>query len=178
MGMNKLPWILFLGGFAMTAEAKPLVAYFSATGTTERLAKTAAKAMDADLFEIVPAQKYTDADLDWNDRKSRSTIECDNPAARPAIRGKADIARYDSIVVAFPIWWYNAPKIIYTFMESANFDGKKIVLICTSGGSGLGRTADDLKKVTSPKADIRNGKRFSGNASESELREFLQKAFR
>lgn len=176
--MKKLLWILFLGGFFMTAEAKSLIAYFSATGTTERLAKTAAKAIGADLFEIVPAQKYTDADLDWNDKKSRSTMECNNPSARPAIKSMVDIAKYDSIVVAFPIWWYNAPKIIYTFMESANFDGKKIVLLCTSGGSGLGRTADDLKKVTSPKADIRNGKRFSASASESELREFLEKAFR
>lgn len=176
--MKKLAWILFLGGFFMTAEAKPLVAYFSATGTTERLAKTAAKAIGADLFEIVPVQKYTDADLDWNDKKSRSTIESNDSSARPAIRSVANVAQYDSIVVAFPIWWYNAPKIIYTFMESANFDGKKIVLICTSGGSGLGRTADDLKKVTSPRADIRNGKRFSGSASESEIRQFLEKAFR
>ncbi len=176
--MKKLLGILFLGGFFMIAEAKPLVAYFSATGTTERLAKTAAKAIHADLFEIVPAKKYTDADLDWNDKKSRSTIECNNPAARPAIKNKTDLSKYDTVVIAFPIWWYNAPKIIYTFMESYDFSGKKIVLICTSGGSGLGRTTDDLKKVTSPRADFRSGKRFSGSASESDIREFLQKTLR
>lgn len=173
--MKKLLLTLFLGGFLMTtAEAKTLVAYFSATGNTRALATTTAKALGAELFEIVPAEKYTDADLDWNDKKSRSTVECNNPSSRPAIRNKTDISAYDTVVVAFPIWWYNAPKIIYTFMESYDFSKKKIVLICTSGGSGLGRTTDDLKKVTTDGAQFLGGKKFSSGAGESEIKKYFE----
>lgn len=177
--MKKLFATLLLTGLlAGLSNAKPLVAYFSATGNTERLAKTAAKALNADLFEIVPEQKYTDADLDWTDKKSRTTLESNDKKARPAIKNKVELAQYDSVVVAFPIWWYTAPKIIYTFMESYDFGGKKIVLLCTSGGSGLGRTSSDLQKVTNPKADIRNGKCLSPDAGEFEIRKVIEKALR
>lgn len=177
--MKKLFATLLLTGLlAGLSNAKPLVAYFSATGNTERLARTAAKTLNADLFEIVPEQKYTDADLDWTDKKSRTTLESNNKKARPAIKNKVELAQYDSVVVAFPIWWYTAPKIIYTFMESYDFGGKKIVLLCTSGGSGLGRTSSDLQKVTNPKADIRNGKCLSPNAGEFEIRKVTEKALR
>ena len=172
--MKKLLLVFFIGGMIMTqANAKTLVAYFSATGSTERLAKTTAKALNADIFEIVPAQKYTSADLDWTDKKSRSTIECNDPSSRPAIAEKTDLAAYDTVVVEFPIWWYNAPKIIYTFMESYDFAGKKIVLLCTSGGSGLGRTTDDLKKVTTSGAQFLGGKKFSSAAGEGEIKKYF-----
>lgn len=154
-------------------NAKTLVAYFSATGSTERLAKTTAKALNADIFEIVPAQKYTSADLDWTDKKSRSTVECNDPKSRPAIAEKTDLSGYDTVVVEFPVWWYNAPKIIYTFMESYDFSGKKIVLLCTSGGSGLGRTTYDLKKVTSAGAQFVGGKRFSSGAGADEIKKYV-----
>lgn len=177
--MKKLFATLLLTGLlAGLSNAKPLVAYFSATGNTERLARTAAKTLNADLFEIVPEQKYTDADLDWTDKKSRTTLESNDKKARPAIKNKVELAQYDSVVVAFPIWWYTAPKIIYTFMESYDFGGKKIVLLCTSGGSGLGRTSSDLQKVTNPKADIRNGKCLSPDAGEFEIRKVTEKALR
>lgn len=155
------------------ANAKTLVAYFSATGNTERLAKTTAEALSADIFEIVPAQKYTTADLDWRNKKSRSTIECNDASSRPAIAEKVDLTGYDTVVVAFPIWWYNAPKIIYTFMESGDFAGKKVVLLCTSGGSGLGRTADDLKKVTTAGAQFLGGNKFSPNAGANEIKKYF-----
>lgn len=172
--MKKFLFAILFGGLIMTqVNAKTLVAYFSATGSTERLAKTTAQALNADIFEIVPAQKYTAADLDWNDKKSRSTIECNDPAARPAIAEKTDLSGYDTVVVEFPVWWYNAPKIIYTFMESYDFSGKKIVLLCTSGGSGLGRTTDDLKKITSDSAQFVGGKRFSSGASASEIKKYF-----
>lgn len=172
--MKKFLIAVLTGGLIMAqANAKSLVAYFSATGNTERLAKTTAKALDADIFEIVPAQKYTAADLDWNDRKSRSTVECNNPSERPAIAQKTDLSGYDTVVVEFPIWWYNAPKIIYTFMESYDFSGKKIVLLCTSGGSGLGRTTDDLKKVASG-GEFVGGKRFNSGAGADEIKKYVE----
>lgn len=154
-------------------NAKTLVTYFSATGNTERLAKTAAASLEADIFEIVPAQKYTTADLDWRNKKSRSTIECNDPSARPAIAEKIDLSGYDTVVVAFPIWWYNAPKIIYTFMESYDFTDKKVVLLCTSGGSGLGRTTDDLKKVTTSGARFLGGKKISPEAGADEIKKYF-----
>lgn len=176
--MKKFLILILLGGIMTSIQAKTLVAYFSATGTTKQLAKTAASALKADLFEIEPAQKYSAADLDWHDKKSRSTIESNDPKSRPAIAKKTDLAQYDTVVVAFPIWWYNAPKIIYTFMESYDFAGKKIALICTSGGSGLGRTTGDIRKVISPKADLRGGDRFDSDASEAELQKFFGKLFK
>ena len=118
--MKKLILGLLIGGFVMVgASAKTAVVYFSATGTTERMAKNAAQAMGADIIEIQPVHKYTKADLNWRDKKSLTTIECNDPSSRPAIANKIDIAEYDTVVVCYPIWWAYAPKIVYTFIESA-----------------------------------------------------------
>ena len=118
---------------------KLLVAYFSASGTTAEVAKRLSKAAEADIYEIKPEVPYTRADLNWMDKKSRSSIEMSDKSSRPAIADKnANIADYDTIFIGFPIWWYVAPTIINTFLESYDFSGKKIVLFATSGGSGLG----------------------------------------
>ena len=120
---------------------KILVAYFSASGVTERAAKALAKAAKADLFEIKPEIPYTDADLNWMDKKSRSSVEMNNPAPRPAIAEKvANMEQYEAVFVGFPIWWYVAPTIINTFLESYDFSGKTIIPFATSGGSGMGKT--------------------------------------
>ena len=143
--MKKLISALLLGGLVMTGTitaqtgtAKTAVVYFSATGTTERMAKNTANAMGADVFEIQPVHKYTSADLNWHDKKSLSTIECNDPKSRPAIANTIDLSDYDTVVLCYPIWWAYAPKIMYTFAESQDWNGKKLVTLCTSGGSGLG----------------------------------------
>ena len=117
--MKKLILTLLIGGLIMTGlSAKTAFVYFSATGTTERMAKNAAKTMGADIFEIQPVHKYSDADLNWHDKKSLSSIECNDPKSRPEIANKIDISAYDTVVVCYPIWWSYAPKIVYTFVES------------------------------------------------------------
>lgn len=145
--MKKLILTLLLGGLMMTgAFAKTAVVYFSATGTTEKMAKSAAAEMGSDIFEIQPVHKYTSADLNWYDKKSLTTIECNDPKCRPAIANKIDISGYDTVILCYPIWWAYAPKIVYTFVESQKWDGKKLITLCTSGGSGLGRSGSDLAK--------------------------------
>ena len=164
--MKKLILTLLIGGFIMTgAFAKTAFVYFSATGTTERMAKNTAKEMGADIFEIQPVHKYTDADLDWHDKKSLSSIECNDPKSRPAIANKIDISGYDTIVVCYPIWWAYAPKIVYTFVESQNWSGKKMITLCTSGGSGLGRSGTDLSKFAKGVASFSSRSFFSGLSS-------------
>lgn len=141
---------------------KTLVAYFSASGQTAKLAKTLADVTGGDLFEIAPETAYTAADLDWMDKKSRSTIEMKDPESRPAIAGKvADMAQYDTVFVGFPIWWYQAPRIIETFLESYDFSGKTVIPFATSGGSGMGRTVDELRKLC-PNANWKAGKMVNG----------------
>ena len=126
--------------------AKLLVAYFSASGVTEKVARQIAELAHADLYEIKPAVPYTKADLNWMDKKSRSTVEMNDPTSRPEISGKVEhMAQYDTVLIGFPIWWYTAPTIIKTFLEDYDFSGKKIALFATSGGSGFGNTAKDLK---------------------------------
>ena len=120
---------------------KKLVAYFSASGTTRKVAEELAAAIGADVYEIRPKAPYTRADLDWMDKKSRSTLEMKDPSSRPELADRdARIAEYDEVFLGFPIWWYVAPTIINTFLESYDFSGKKIVLFATSGGSGFGRS--------------------------------------
>jgi flavodoxin len=154
--------------------SKTLVAYFSASGTTEKLAKNLAQASDADLYAIRPAVPYTSTDLNWMDKKARSTVEMKDPSSRPALADTdAKIADYDTIFLGFPIWWYVAPTIINTFLESYDFSGKKIILFATSGGSGFGKTVAGLKG-SAPSADIREGKVFSGNTSVSELKKWVE----
>lgn len=137
---------------------KKLVAYFSASGVTAKVAKKLAEAAGADLYEIKPAVPYTSADLNWNDKQSRSSVEMGDRNSRPAIADSdANIAAYDVVYVGFPIWWYVAPTIVNTFLESYDFTGKKIVLFATSGGSGFGKAAQGLQP-SAPKATIVEGK--------------------
>lgn len=141
---------------------KKLVAYFSASGTTRKAAERLAKAADADLFEIVPAEPYTDADLNWQNKHSRSSLETADRACRPAIKGTLDhLADYDTVFLGFPIWWYTAPRIISTFLESNDFSGKTMIPFATSGGSGMGRTVQDLQAVC-PGANWKAGKILNG----------------
>lgn len=148
-----------------------LVAYFSAGGTTARAAKALAKAAGADLYEIRPAVPYTRADLNWTDRRSRSSVEMNDRHSRPALADpKLPIAmdKYNVIFLGFPIWWSAAPTIINTFLESGDFTGKTIILFATSGGSGLGQSAANLRP-SAPGADIVNGKVLNGRLSEESL---------
>lgn len=156
--------------------SKKLVAYFSASGTTAKLAETVAKAVDGELFEIVPEIPYTDADLNYMDENSRSSVEMKkDKSIRPAIAGKVEnMEQYDTVFVGFPIWWYVAPTIINTFLESYDFKGKTIVPFATSGGSGMGKTNRDLEP-SCPGAELKDGKRFGWNASEKEIAKWAEK---
>ena len=137
---------------------KKLVAYFSASGATAKLAKTLASAVSADLHEILPKEKYTSADLDWTDKNSRSTIEMKDPSSRPAIAEKCEnMVEYDTVFVGFPVWWYVEPTIIDTFLESYDFTGKTVIPFATSGGSGLGKTADNFRKVLGKAVTVKEG---------------------
>lgn len=129
-------------------KKKILVACFSCTGTTAAVARTLAEAVGADLYEIVPAQRYTSADLNWHDSQSRTSIEMRDPSSRPAIAGTLpNVAQYDAIFIGFPVWWYIAPTIINTFLESADFSGKQLIPFATSGGSGIGNCEQNLRKA-------------------------------
>ena len=151
-----------------------LVAFFSATGTTKRVAQTLANAIGADLYEIRPAAAYSRADLNWQDKSSRSSREQQDPAARPALADKAaNIAAYDRIFLGFPVWWYTAPAIIRTFLESYDFSGKTIVLFATSGGSGLGQTAKALAS-SCPGAVYKDGKVFSAHTSADAMKKWAE----
>ena len=150
-----------------------LVAYFSASGVTAKAAKKLAEAAAADLYEIRPAVPYTAADLNWMDKKSRSSLEMGDPSSRPEITGRVeDMDAYDVVFLGFPIWWYVAPSIINTFLEQYNFSGKKIVLFATSGGSGFGKTAENLRR-SAAEADIVEGRMMNGGVSEAELVEWI-----
>jgi len=153
---------------------KVLVAYFSATGTTKKLAEYAADAMDADLYEIVPQKSYTDDDLDYGDKNSRSTKEMDAPSSRPKIDGSVEgMDGYEIVFIGYPIWWGEAPRIISTFMESYDFSGKTIVPFCTSGGSGLGSSAKNLHSLTSDSAKWLDGDRLSSGSSRADIVEWI-----
>lgn len=149
--------------------SKKLVAYFSASGTTAKLAENLAEAIGADIFEIVSEVPYTAADLNWQDKHSRSSIEMQDPASRPAIAATRDnMADYDTIFVGFPIWWYVAPTIINTFLESCDLTGKTIIPFATSGGSGIGETNEKLEP-SCPGAKLLEGRVFRSSASKTEL---------
>ena len=138
--------------------SKKLVAYFSASGNTAKLAKKLAEAAGADLYEIKPAVPYTNADLNWQNKQSRSSVEMNDHSSRPALADTdANIAAYDTVYVGFPVWWYIAPTIINSFLERYDFSGKKIILFATSGGSGFGRAVQNLKG-SAPNAEIQEGK--------------------
>lgn len=152
---------------------KTLVAYFSASGITANVAKLLAEAAGADLFEIQPAVPYTNADLNWMDKKSRSTVEMQDKSSRPAIAAPcSNLADYDTIFVGFPIWWYVAPTIINTFLEKYDFTGRKIVLFATSGGSGFGNTVKELQP-SAPGAEIVEGKLLN-RANKQEIENWVK----
>ena len=154
--------------------SKRLVAYFSASGVTAKVAENLADAIGADIFEIQPEVPYTKADLNWMDKKSRSTIEMSNPNSRPAIAAKRDnMDEYDTIFVGFPIWWYVAPTIINTFLESYNLKGKTIIPFATSGGSGMGKTNEKLAP-SCPGAKLLHGKVFNSYSSKADLSAWVE----
>ena len=149
--------------------SRKLVAYFSASGVTAKVAETLSEAIGADLYEIEPAVPYTKKDLNWMDKKSRSTVEMNDPASRPAIAGMRDNMKdYDTVFVGFPIWWYVAPHIINTFLESYDLTGKTIVPFATSGGSDMGKTNEKLMPSCAG-AKLIEGKVFNHSASHEEL---------
>ena len=142
--------------------SKKLVAYFSASGNTKEAAETIAKAAGADICEITPKVRYTKADLNWMDKKSRSSVESNNKSFRPEIiKNDIDMGQYDEVIIGFPIWWYVAPTIVNTFLEAYDFAGKKIVLFAASGGSGFGNTVKELQP-SAPDAVITEGKLLNG----------------
>ncbi len=154
---------------------KTLVAYFSASGVTAALAKRLADAIGADLHEIQPEVPYTKEDLDWTNKSSRSSVEMNDKSFRPLIANRVEnINDYDTIYIGFPIWWYVAPTIINTFLEQYDLTGKEIIPFATSGSSGMGRTNEELK--TSCKgAVLKEGRRFTANAGEAELKTWAEK---
>ena len=155
--------------------SKVLVAYFSASGVTAKLAKKLAAAIGADLHEIKPEKPYTSADLDWRDSNSRSSVEMKDKSFRPAIANSVEnMDQYDTVFVTFPIWWYVAPTIINTFLEAYNLDGKKIVPLATSGSSGMGNTNKELAPSCKG-ATLEEGKRFDANAGEKEFADWAKK---
>ena len=153
-----------------------LVAYFSASGTTAKVAKDLAAAVGADLFEIAPEQPYTAADLNWQDKKSRTTIEMNDEACRPAIAGTvADMGAYDTVFVGFPVWWYVEPRIIDTFLEGYDFAGKTVVPFATSGGSGLGQAPKRMQAIV-PGAKVVAGGLLNGRPSQDKLAQWAEAA--
>ncbi|WP_196604541.1 flavodoxin [Pectinatus haikarae] len=155
-------------------NSKILVVYFSCTGNTKTLAENTADVLKADLYEIVPEKKYTSEDLNYNDESTRATVEQKDNSTRPAINGKiSSFEKYDTIVIAYPIWWGQAPRIIDTFLESYDFSDKKIIPLCTSASSDIGSSADALHNLCSASADWVDGKRFSKDTSKQELEQWF-----
>lgn len=155
---------------------KILVAYFSATGTTKKAAQALAEAAHADIYEIKPEVPYTKDDLNWTDKKSRSSVEMSDQTYRPAIADQsAEIENYDLIFLGYPVWWYVAPTIVNTFLESYDFGGKTIVLFAASGGSGFGKAAEKLKSSCADAAVIKEGKILNGKHSKEELAAWVEK---
>ncbi len=155
--------------------SKILTAYFSASGVTKKAAENLAQAAGADLYEIKPAVPYTKDDLNWMDKKSRSSVEMSDKSSRPAIEdNKIDISQYDTVFLGFPIWWYVAPTIVNTFLESHDFSGKRIILFATSGGSGFGKTAAGLKGSAAADTVIVEGKLLNGANSVADLRKWVE----
>lgn len=169
--MSLAPIFKKTGEFIMS---KKLVAFFSASGVTAKVAKTLAEAARADLYEIKPEIPYTREDLNWMDKKARSTVEMKDKTYRPAIADhEAGIQEYDVVFVGFPIWWYVAPTIINTFLEGYNFSGKTVVLFATSGGSGFGKTVEGLKDSVAADTVVIEGKLLNGTQSKESLKSWV-----
>ena len=149
-----------------------LVTYFSASGVTKGIAQKIANDNGYDIFEIVPEEIYTPADLDWTDKNSRSTLEMNDKSFRPPIVETVDVSAYDTIVIGFPVWWYTAPTIINTFIESVDLSGKTIKAFCTSGGSGIDKCVSDLSS-TYPELNFDKGLRLTGKESSDKIKEWI-----
>ena len=150
--------------------SKVLVAYFSASGVTKKVAEELAKVEKADLYEIVPATLYTSEDLDWRNQQSRSSVEMKDLSCRPAITGQVEnMGQYDVVFVGFPIWWGREPSVVDTFLDAYDFAGKKIIPFCTSGGSGIGETAKCIQEIVGTAATVEEGTRLGGAISEKDL---------
>ena len=167
---------LLLGVGALAEEAvhsDALVIYFSATGTTKGVAEKLANVTGADLYEIVPAEPYTDEDLNYSDRSTRATREQDDPQTRPEIGGEdIELTGYATVYIGYPIWWGEEPRIMCTFVESHDFTGITVIPFCNSGGSGIGRSGDDLAQLAGS-GDWLKGARLNGNVGEDELRAWV-----
>ncbi len=154
-------------------KKKTLVAYFSASGVTRNAAKLLAEVSGADLYEIQPEVPYSDADLDWRDKQARSSVEMKGLSSRPAIKGKVEnLADYDTVFIGYPIWWYTAPTIINTFIEANDLKGKTVIPFCTSGGSSIKKSAEDLKKAY-PELNWKEG-RLLNNVSKDEMETWVK----
>ena len=154
--------------------SRKLVAYFSASGTTAKVAETLAEAAGADLYEIKPSVPYTKADLNWMDKQARSTVEMNDRSSRPAVADRnAHVEEYDTVFVGFPIWWYVAPTIINTFLESYDFSDKTVILFATSGGSGFGQAVAGLKGSVPASCTIREGKLLNGRQTVQSLKAWV-----
>lgn len=163
------------GKYEPVGDKKILVAYFSISGNTKRVAEYAKESLGADLYEIVPEEPYTSADVNYNNADSRANKENNDPSARPKIKGSvANMSEYDVVIIAHPIWWGIAPKIIYTFVESYDFSGKTLTTMCTSSSSPLGSSAENLKKLTSESTQWLQSKRFSSGAGKGEVETWLK----
>ena len=153
---------------------KVLIAYFSASGVTARVAREMAETVGADLYEICPEVPYTSADLDWTDKKSRSTAEMNDPGCRPAIAAPVeDMGQYDTVLVGFPVWWYVEPRIVDTFLESYDFSGKTLIPFATSGGSGIGKAEKSLR-AHCPGASWEKGQLLNGRGAADWAKHILQ----
>ena len=153
--------------------SKVLVSYFSASGVTRKVAQKLANAIEGDLFEIEPVEKYTSADLNWMNKNSRSSVEMKDKSSRPAVKNMVEnINEYDTAVIGFPVWWYTAPTIINTFIEENNLEGKDVYVFVTSGGSGSEGSFNDLKN-TYPNINFISSKRLKGKESEEEYRDWI-----
>ena len=176
--------LLAAPAFAESETAEPtftptnsniLVACFSATGNTWPLAEYAAEYLNADLFRIEPKEPYTDADLNYNDDRCRANVEMQDDTCRPALAATVEnMAQYDTVILAFPIWWEQAPRIIESFIEAHDLSGKTVLCFCTSGGSGYGRTGEILSALTDDTVTWLEGRRFSANTSAEEVQKWLQ----
>ena len=151
-----------------------LVAVFSASGVTRKVGEEIARIAGADFYEIVPKQSYSAADLDWMNKKSRSSVEMNDPSARPEIGSSAvDMASYDTVIVGFPIWWGEEPRILDTFVEKYSFEGITVIPFCTSGSSGIGRSGPNMEELAGSGTWL-DGQRFSGGVSEEELQSWIE----
>lgn len=157
------------------SQSKVLIAFFSASGNTAELAENLSEAIGADLYEIKPKVPYTSADLDWHNENSRTSVEMKDESVRPEIDGKiSNFDDYETIVVAYPIWWNMEPRIIDTFLESYNFNGKNVVPVCTSGGSDISNSLDHMRGIC-PAANWKIGKRFLSSTSQDDLKKWFSK---